>query len=178
MVLKLTCPWLKDWNMRPGYKILTEEIQFDVGLLARKEMTLYYNGFKIDLPLIKRLKYESKNDMYPEVSEYILQKVLTCPKCFKTHNHFSNFKYSCLKTCLNNKFPIYKSIKKIVCKRKKCKDKKHVSLLRYLIHVDKQHGYLDPYVARCSKCSEEFKKPNVYLKHSCNPDHSDKTPLL
>ena len=98
---------------RPGYKILTEEIQFDVGLLARKEMTLYYNGFKIDLSLIERLKYESKNDMYPEVSEYILQKVLTCPKCLKTHNHFSNFKDSCLKTCLNNKFPIYKSIKKL-----------------------------------------------------------------
>ena len=43
---------------RPGYKILTKEIQFDVGLLARKEMTLYYNGFKIDLSLIERLKYE------------------------------------------------------------------------------------------------------------------------
>ena len=115
--------------------------------------------------------------MYPEVSEYILQKVLTCPKCLKTHNHFSNFKDSCLKTCLNNKFPICKSIKKIVCKRKKCEDKKHVSLLRYLIHVDKQHGYLEPYVARCSKCSEEFKNPNVYLKHSCNPDPSEKTLL-
>ena len=53
----------------------------------------------------------------------------------------------------------------------------HASLLRYLIHVDKQHGYLEPYVARCSKCSEEFKKPNIYLKHSCNPDPSDKTLL-
>lgn len=36
---------------------------------------------------------------------------------------------------------------------------------------------MEPYVARCSKCSKEFQKPNVYLKHSCNPDPSEKTLL-
>ena len=83
MVLKLTCPWLKDWNMRPGYKILTEEIQFDVGLLATRKWPCIIMILKLTYPWLKDWNMSQKNDMYPEMSEYILQKSAHLPQVFE-----------------------------------------------------------------------------------------------
>jgi len=126
---------------------------------------------KLDVP--KNIP-EFRN-MYPNVPKSI--KSFVCPKCSKSHKYFSSFKKSCLISCLDRKSP-YDDNQKIICTRGNCTDKTPKSLIQYLIHVDKVHGFYGHCIGICKECSAEFKHTDSFFQHLCKTDPSESSLIV